>query len=195
MAALATLNIAPPSSLMGRQGPPVLRQPMPATRGFSHGETATVRVPTHQDGARLYWEFATDYYDLGFGVYFEWSVPETDEIVVQISESDDEDEDDENDYDGGQSGQSESANDIEGRPQRKERKPVGPPVDEILPIYRRDCHEEVHAGSHPYPGVGVYLLKFDNTYSLWRSKYLYYRFLMSEFSKLKEAVTAYCQNL
>ena len=49
------------------------------------------------------------------------------------------------------------------------------PVDEIVPVYRRDCHMEVHAGSHKYPGRGVYLLKFDNSYSLWRSKTLYYR--------------------
>jgi hypothetical protein len=42
-------------------------------------------------------------------------------------------------------------------------------------VYRRDCHEEVYAGSHTYPGQGVYLLKFDNSYSLWRSKTLYYR--------------------
>jgi len=50
-----------------------------------------------------------------------------------------------------------------------------PAVDEIVPIYRRDCHVEVHAGSHRYPGRGIYLLKFDNSYSLWRSKTLYYR--------------------
>ena len=50
-----------------------------------------------------------------------------------------------------------------------------PPVDEIMPVYRRDCHEEVYCGSHTYPGRGVYLLKFDNSYSLWRSKTLYYR--------------------
>lgn len=52
------------------------------------------------------------------------------------------------------------------------KKPV---VDEVIPVYRRDCHEEVYAGSHVYPGQGVYLLKFDNSYSLWRSKTLYYR--------------------
>ncbi|KAG0722471.1 Golgi resident protein GCP60 [Chionoecetes opilio] len=45
----------------------------------------------------------------------------------------------------------------------------------IIPVYRRDCYEEVYAGSHSYPGTGVYLLKFDNSYSLWRSKTLYYR--------------------
>lgn len=50
-----------------------------------------------------------------------------------------------------------------------------PPTDEIIPVYRRDCHEEVYCGSHMYPGRGVYLLKFDNSYSLWRSKTLYYR--------------------
>ena len=49
------------------------------------------------------------------------------------------------------------------------------PVSVIIPIYRRDSHEEVYAGSHAYPGKGVYLLKFDNSYSLWRSKTLYYR--------------------
>lgn len=30
-----------------------------------HGETVTVRVPTHQEGSRLFWEFATDHYDIG----------------------------------------------------------------------------------------------------------------------------------
>ena len=53
--------------------------------------------------------------------------------------------------------------------------PLRPPTDEIIPVYRRDCHQQVHAGSHQYPGSGVYLLKFDNSYSLWRSKTLYYR--------------------
>ncbi len=50
-----------------------------------------------------------------------------------------------------------------------------PPVSIIIPVYRRDCQEEVYAGNHYYPGQGVYLLKFDNSYSLWRSKTLYYR--------------------
>ena len=45
-----------------------------------------------------------------------------------------------------------------------------PPTDEIVPVFRRDCHLQVHAGSHQYPGSGIYLLKFDNSYSLWRSK-------------------------
>lgn len=51
----------------------------------------------------------------------------------------------------------------------------GPPTSVVVPIYRRDCHQEVYVGTHQYPSRGVYLLKFDNTYSLWRSKTLYYR--------------------
>lgn len=50
-----------------------------------------------------------------------------------------------------------------------------PLLTEIVPVFRRDCQTEVYAGSHQYPGQGVYLLKFDNSYSLWRSKTLYYR--------------------
>lgn len=30
-----------------------------------HGETVTVRVPTHDDGHSIFWEFATDHYDIG----------------------------------------------------------------------------------------------------------------------------------
>lgn len=45
---------------------------------------------------------------------------------------------------------------------------------EILPVYRQDSHLSVHGGSHEFPGEGTYLLKFDNSYSLWRNKTLYY---------------------
>ena len=44
------------------------------------GEVVTVRVPTHEEGAYLFWEFATDSYDLGFGVYFEWSDVKTNQV-------------------------------------------------------------------------------------------------------------------
>ncbi len=67
--------------------------------------------------------------------------------------------------------------DIEKGNKTQENKP---PIDEIIPIFRRDCHEEVYAGSHLYPGRGVYLLKFDNSFSLWRSKTLYYRVYYSK---------------
>lgn len=62
-----------------------------------HGDIVTVRVPTHEGGSCLYWEFATDSYDIGFGVYFEWGKPTSSEVQVQVcdSEDDDEEEDDE----------------------------------------------------------------------------------------------------
>ncbi|XP_059622025.1 Golgi resident protein GCP60 [Phlebotomus argentipes] len=142
-----------------------------------HGDTVTVRVPTHEGGSCLFWEFATDNYDIGFGVYFEWGKSPTSEVSVHISESDDEDElgEDEEDLD---SSDMATVDDLESGPlqtivpsslQNK------PPISIIVPIYRRDCQNEVYAGSHVYPGEGVYLLKFDNSYSLWRSKTLYYR--------------------
>jgi len=120
-----------------------------------HGETVTIRVPTHPEGSCLFWEFATDSYDLGFGLYFEWTNSES-EVSVHVSESSDEESDTESTI----------------KPVDAEK---SPPCDEIIPVYRRDCNEDVYCGSHVYPGQGVYLLKFDNSYSLWRSKNLFYR--------------------
>ncbi|CAH3122742.1 unnamed protein product [Porites lobata] len=121
------------------------------------GETMTVRVPTHEGGTCLFWEFATEYYDLGFGVCFEWSQPHTKNITVAVNESDEDEFAEEE-----KSTESESSS-------------PKPKIDEILPVVRRPCNEEVIVGSHMYPGRGVYLLKFDNSYSLFRSKTLYYR--------------------
>jgi hypothetical protein len=58
-----------------------------------------VRVPTHEDGTCLFWEFATDSYDIGFGVYFEWTKSASSQVSVHISESEDEDEEDDDDDD------------------------------------------------------------------------------------------------
>ncbi|XP_057679075.1 Golgi resident protein GCP60 [Corythoichthys intestinalis] len=138
-----------------------IRQDADSVITVGRGEVVTVRVPTHEEGSYLFWEFATDYYDIGFGVFFEWTDAASASVSVHVSESSDEDEDE------------------EGEPNREEEKAKKesskPQVDEIVPVYRRDCHEEVYAGSHQYPGRGVYLLKFDNSYSLWRSKSVYYR--------------------
>ncbi|XP_067941881.1 Golgi resident protein GCP60-like [Watersipora subatra] len=125
------------------------------------GETVTIRVPTHENGNCLFWEFATDHYDIAFGTYFEWNNSPEDGIHLHVSDSS-EDEEEPNSDDKEKGG-------------GEDTKPRGPPIDEIIPIYRRDSHEEVYCGSHVYPGRGVYLLKFDNSYSLWRSKTLYYR--------------------
>lgn len=127
-----------------------------------HGETMTVRVPTRSDSRCIFWEFATDNYDIGFGLYFEWTSNPGTEVSVHISDSEDEDYDDD-EFD-------ESPTDIEKGSQIDYL-----PLSIIIPICRRDCHEEVHAGSHGYPGQGAYLLKFDNSYSFWRSKTVYFR--------------------
>lgn len=131
------------------------------------GEVVTVRVPTHEEGAYIFWEFATDYYDLGFGVYFEWSDSTAQQVSVHVNESSDEEGTGEEEEDGAAGGDIESGSGASGKNR--------PMTDEIVPVFRRESHTEVHAGSHRYPGRGVYLLKFDNSYSLWRSKTLYYR--------------------
>ncbi|KAK6295549.1 Golgi resident protein GCP60 isoform X1 [Coregonus clupeaformis] len=138
-----------------------IRQDVDSVITVGRGEVVTVRVPTHEEGSYLFWEFATDHYDIGFGVFFEWTDAANASVSVHVSESSDEDEDEE----GEPPSEEEKAKKEAGKPQ----------VDEIVPVYRRDCHEEVYAGSHQYPGRGVYLLKFDNSYSLWRSKSVYYR--------------------
>ncbi|TPP61205.1 Protein involved in maintenance of golgi structure and er-golgi transport [Fasciola gigantica] len=148
--------------------------------------TATVRVPTHPDGTSIFWEFATDHYDLGFGLYFEWDLEPQKQITVSVSESSDEDdgEDEDNDVDDPETGThpSQDIRDLDDRSLPAEDLERGchssnsrVPTDELIPIYRRDCHTEVYCGSHQYPGVGVYVFKFDNSFSLWRSKWLYYR--------------------
>ncbi len=60
-----------------------------------HGEIVTVRVPTHQDGTCIFWEFSTDSYDIGFGLLFEWTKNPGNQVSVHISESEDEEEDEE----------------------------------------------------------------------------------------------------
>ena len=52
--------------------------------------------------------------------------------------------------------------------------------DVIIPMARTQSHVEVQCGSHKYPGSGIYLLMFDNSYSLWRSKSIYYRVFYSQ---------------
>ncbi|XP_021944425.1 Golgi resident protein GCP60 [Folsomia candida] len=134
---------------------------------IGQGESVTVRVPTHPEGSCLFWEFATDNYDVGFGLFFEWTNTE-ESVSVHVSDttSEDEDEDDE--------AFQALQDDLE---KGRELLPKGskPNTDVIIPVFRRDAHQEVYVGSHLFPGKGVYLLKFDNSYSFWRSKTLYYR--------------------
>jgi hypothetical protein len=104
-------------------------------------------------GTCLFWEFATETYDVGFGVSFEWTLPSSEAITVEVHDDED----------------GETVQDGEHNETQKQR------IDEILPTIRRPCNEEVMVGSHLYPGRGVYLLRFDNSYSLFRSKTLFYR--------------------
>ncbi|CAF1043953.1 unnamed protein product, partial [Didymodactylos carnosus] len=138
-----------------------VRKEKDAVIKIGSGETVTVRVPTHEDGRCIFWEFATDYYDIGFGLYFEWTKAQSNTVTVHVSDSSEEEEE-------GEEG-------VEKKDIEKGSKAQKPYQDEIIPIFRRDCQEEIYAGNHPYPGHGVYLLKFDNSFSLWRSKTLYYR--------------------
>ncbi|XP_032546991.1 protein TMED8 isoform X1 [Chiroxiphia lanceolata] len=130
------------------------------------GEVVTVRVPTHPDGKCICWEFATDDYDIGFGVYFDWTTVTNTAITVQVSESSDEEDEEEDEEIEGLS----PAGDVERGSKSYLRNRYG----EIMPVYRRNSHREVQAGSHEYPGEGIYLLKFDNSYSLLRNKTLFF---------------------
>ncbi|KAM6274927.1 protein TMED8 [Porphyrio hochstetteri] len=130
------------------------------------GEVVTVRVPTHPDGKRICWEFATDDYDIGFGVYFDWTTVTSTAITVQVSDSSDEEDEEEEEEIEGLS----PVGDVERGSKSYLRNRFG----EITPVYRRNSHREVQAGSHEYPGEGIYLLKFDNSYSLLRNKTLFF---------------------
>ncbi|XP_056152143.1 protein TMED8 [Lampris incognitus] len=129
------------------------------------GDIVTVHVPTVPEFKRVCWEFATDGYDIGFGIYFDWTPVTSRSITVHISESSD-DEEEEEDIEGPV-----SSGDVEKGSKALTNSNLG----EILPVYRQDSHLSVHGGSHEFPGEGTYLLKFDNSYSLWRNKTLYYR--------------------
>lgn len=155
---------------------------------IARGETITIKVPVHEDGNIIFWEFATDAYDIGFGIYFKWEVDPDDEFANingpggpggyhndshSLSGTGAGNPNHPNDeYSSHHSGDHHS-NYSNRRSQSHSRQQE--PVTEILPIFRRDSHSEVQCGSHQYPGNGVYLLKFDNSFSMWRSKTLYYK--------------------
>ncbi|XP_036286317.1 protein TMED8 [Pipistrellus kuhlii] len=132
------------------------------------GEVVTIRVPTHPEGKRVCWEFATDDYDIGFGVYFDWTPVTSTDITVQVSDSSEDEDEDEEDEEGLEDPV--PAGDVE----RGSRSSLRGRYGEVMPVYRRDSHRDVQAGSHDYPGEGIYLLKFDNSYSLLRNKTLYF---------------------
>ncbi|KAM9294043.1 protein TMED8 [Gastrophryne carolinensis] len=129
------------------------------------GEVMTVRVPTHPEGKRLCWEFATEDYDIGFGIYFDWTPVTSTAVTIQVSDSSDDEEEETS-----ESPWHSREGDVERGSVYRLRSRYG----EIMQVLRRDSHREVQAGSHEYPGEGVYLLKLDNSYSLLRNKTLYF---------------------
>jgi len=128
----------------------------------------------------LFWEFATEAYDVGFGVFFEWTkqaMSNDTNLSVKMRDNDNGSNvtkttspattnDDDSAVASNPTVISENERNVEVKNSDQ---------DEVLPVLRRNSQEEVIVGSHMYPGQGVYLLKFDNSYSLLRSKTLYYR--------------------
>ena len=116
-----------------------------------HGEIVTVRVPTHPEGSCIFWEFATDSYDIGFGLLFEWTSNPGHQVSVHVSESEDSEEDEDE--------EAITAEVIANAGDDPEKagalatekgyvKDDGPPCSVIIPIYRRDSHEEVSLMSY-----------------------------------------------
>ncbi len=58
-----------------------------------------MRVPTREDASCLFWEFASDNFDVGFGVQFEWIAEPPQKICLQVFDTD-EDENEESNEDG-----------------------------------------------------------------------------------------------
>lgn len=141
-----------------------------------------MQVPTYPDGRYIYFEFATDDYDIGFGLDFVFDVTLAQPPPIAIFEEDDDDDDDDDDIYATQ-----NATKVQSNPRNND--PESAFIDRkrairlerlsntinILPTYRRDSHEEVYCVKHKYPGRGYYMLKFDNTYSMLRSKTLFYK--------------------
>lgn len=147
------------------------------------GTTLIIQVPTYPDGRYIYWEFTTDEFDIGFGLDFIYETNLIKPLALKIYEEiNDDDDDDDDDIDNlnlaiestNLNEKNTTATDILER-NRIEKAERAARTISILPTYRRDSHEEVFVGRHRYPGQGYYLLKFDNTYSVLRSKSMFFR--------------------
>lgn len=145
------------------------------------GTLLTIQVPTYPEGKYIYFEFATEDYDIGFGMDFLYDSNLRTPLALKIYEETDEDEDDIEELDLANNEFGDGTNRVEeGRRdeifrKRAEKYARAANTISIVPTYRRDSHEEVFVGRHKYPGQGYYLLKFDNTYSVLRSKSLFFR--------------------
>lgn len=135
---------------------------------INHGDIVTIRVPTFPEGSSISWEFATDSYDIAFGLSFQWMENPGDQVSIHYPDSDDDD-------DSVEESVVPIGHDPENGNQESESNAEDDSSVDIIPTHRRESHEHVFYGSHSYPGNGVYYFRFDNTYSFFRSKNLYYK--------------------
>jgi len=49
------------------------------------------------------------------------------------------------------------------------------PIDELLPVTKRDCSEDLILGSHQYMNQGTYMLQFTNSHCSTSGKIVYYK--------------------
>lgn len=84
---------------------------------------------------------------------------------------------------------------VPGDVEKGSKASVNSNLGEILPVYRQDSHLAVQGGSHSFPGEGTYLLKFDNSYSLWRNKTLYYRVYYSAWGTKRTSADECFENI
>ncbi|KAI3389726.1 hypothetical protein SNEBB_008138 [Seison nebaliae] len=168
-----------------------MKVPGHGTLRISSGECLTLRVPTHNNGEMVECEFMSEGYDIAFGLFFELSKPLSNQVqMIRSEDEEDEEEEEEETYEddavhnehfphhstikGDDRGNFVKVDNVD--PERRRVKNWNePPTMELIPLYRRDTHVEVFSFAHTYPCEGVYLIKFDNTYSIWRSKTINYR--------------------
>lgn len=143
------------------------------------GTLLNIQVPTDLSGKYIYFEFATEDYDIGFGMDFLYDTSSsTEPLAMKIYEETDEDDDEieELDLANNDSCESSEAAKEELLRKRAERFSRIANTISIVPTYRRDSHMEVILCKHRYPSPrGWYIIKLDNTYSIMRSKSIFFR--------------------
>lgn len=109
-----------------------------------HSQTHSQTHLSPLAGNSIVWEFATDNYDIGFGLFFEPNENPGDQVQLLVSESEDEEEEEEE--------EPVDPSDPEKGSRKAKKHSKVPYVLPIIPISRRDCFEEVYCGSHVFPG-------------------------------------------
>ncbi|OAF71370.1 hypothetical protein A3Q56_00862 [Intoshia linei] len=135
---------------------------------------AMISVPTYNKKNTIFWEFASDHYDIGFGLYFEFNDSPPDNIEIYYAESSD-----------NESQTDDDVNSTENESFVNNSRENDKKISEIIPLRRIESHRNIQCGSHEYPSKGTYMFKFDNSYSLFRSKLVYFRVFSTGFRLLE----------